>query len=60
MTHITTVIYDMDGLIIDSEPFWREAEIAVFKTVGIVLTDDDCRETTGFRFDEVVIPLFHK
>lgn len=48
------VIYDMDGLIIDSEPFWRKAEIKVFETVGVKLTDDDCKATTGFRFDEVV------
>lgn len=50
----------MDGLIIDSEPFWREAEIYVFGTVGITLTDDDCRQTTGFRFDEVVEHWFHR
>ncbi len=48
------VIYDMDGLIIDSEPFWRQSEIKVFSTVGLQLTDDDCKVTTGFRFDEVV------
>lgn len=48
------VIYDMDGLIIDSEPFWRQSEIKVFNTVGLQLTEDDCKVTTGFRFDEVV------
>lgn len=51
---INTVIFDMDGLLIDSEPFWRKAEIAVFKTVGLHLTDEQCTLTTGFRFDEVV------
>ncbi len=44
----------MDGLLIDSEPFWRKAEIEVFKSVGLQLTDADCTLTTGFRFDEVV------
>lgn len=48
------VIYDMDGLIIDSEPFWRKAEMKVFATVGLILTEQDCMHTTGFRFDEVV------
>lgn len=48
------VIYDMDGLIINSEPFWRQAEIKVFATVGLTLTEQDCIQTTGFRFDEVV------
>ncbi|HLV52489.1 MAG TPA: hexitol phosphatase HxpB [Cryomorphaceae bacterium] len=48
------VIFDMDGLLIDSEPLWRKAEIAGFAEVGLRLTDDDCRETMGFRLDEVV------
>jgi sugar-phosphatase len=49
-----TVIFDMDGLLIDSEPLWREAEIAIFESVGIRLTEQLCRETTGLRIDEVV------
>ncbi len=52
--NIEAVIYDMDGLIIDSEPFWRKAEMKVFATVGLELSEKDCIETTGFRFDEVV------
>lgn len=55
---IEAIIFDMDGLIIDSEPFWRRAEIAVFKTVGIALTEEDCRETMGYRLNEVV-DLWH-
>lgn len=51
---LRTVIYDMDGLIINSEPFWRQVEIKVFATVGVHLTEHDCIQTTGFRFDEVV------
>ena len=51
---IKAAIFDMDGLLIDSEPFWRRAEMAVFKTVGINLTEDNCRETMGYRLDEVV------
>lgn len=48
------VIYDMDGVIINSEPFWRQAEIKVFATVGLHLNESDCLHTTGLRFDEVV------
>ncbi len=48
------VIFDMDGLLIDSEPLWREAEIEVFGSVGVPLTDEMCRQTTGLRHDEVV------
>lgn len=48
------VIFDMDGLLIDSEPLWREAEIAIFESVGVQLTEELCHETIGLRTDEVV------
>jgi len=51
---IKAVIFDMDGLIIDSEPFWRETEKTVFSKVGIHLTDAMCRSTMGLRLDNVV------
>jgi sugar-phosphatase len=51
---INAVIFDMDGLLIDSEPFWREAEVLAFGQVGIALTEDDCVQTIGLRLDEVV------
>ena len=60
MEQFGAVIYDMDGLIIDSEPFWRLAEMKVFAKVGLLLTEKDCMETTGFRFDEVVEHWYHK
>ena len=47
-------IFAMDGLLIDSEPLWRLAEREVFAGVGLELTDEDCRRTTGLRSDEVV------
>lgn len=50
----TVVIFDMDGVLIDSEPLWRRAEIEVFGTVGVALTEADCMRTTGLRIDEVV------
>lgn len=48
-------IFDMDGLLIDSEPFWRAAEIKVFQALNIPFTEDMCRETVGMRIDEVVV-----
>ena len=47
-------IFDMDGLLIDSEPLWQEAEINAFRSVGVPLTTEMCRETLGVRLDQVV------
>lgn len=52
--HSEAIIFDMDGLLINTEPYWRKAEMEVFSTVGIQLTEDDCRQTMGYRFQEVV------
>jgi beta-phosphoglucomutase-like phosphatase (HAD superfamily) len=57
---IEAVIFDMDGLIIDSEPLWREAEIEIFATAGIALDDERCRETLGLRIDQVVDHWYRK
>jgi len=48
------VVFDMDGVIIDSEPLWRRAMIRVFNASGLVFTDNDCRITTGMRIDQVI------
>ena len=48
------VIYDMDGVIINSEPLWREALIHCFNKVGFDVTQDKCRTTQGMRLIEVV------
>ena len=48
------VIFDMDGVIIDSEYLWRRAMIEGFTEIGIPFTDADCRVTTGMRFKEVI------
>ncbi|MCY7360189.1 MAG: hexitol phosphatase HxpB [Rudanella sp.] len=51
---IQAAIFDMDGLLVDSEPHWREVEIGVFDTVGLHLTDEQCKLTTGLPTDAVV------
>ena len=50
---LDAVILDMDGLMIDSEPFWRQAEIEEFQKVGLHLSEEMCIQTTGIRIDEV-------
>jgi sugar-phosphatase len=51
---VKAVIFDMDGVLIDSEPLWRQAERERFGAVGLHLEDDDMRRTMGLRVDEVV------
>ncbi len=38
----------------DSEPHWRAMERDVFATVGLYLTDDECKQTTGLPILDVV------
>jgi sugar-phosphatase len=52
------VIFDMDGVIIDSEPLWRAAERQVFAEVGLEISDADCESTMGMRTDEVIAHWF--
>ena len=51
---IRAVIFDMDGVLVDSEPLWRLAERRTFAEIGIDLTDSDCEQTMGMRTDEVI------
>jgi len=51
---IEAVIFDLDGVLIDSEPLWQDAEIAVFGPLGIALDRELCQLTMGLRSDEVV------
>lgn len=51
---IKAVIFDMDGVLIDSEPLWCEAKIDVFTKVGVPMTKERYKESVGLRADEVV------
>ncbi len=51
---IQAIIFDMDGLLVDSEPFWRIAEQEVFSKVAVPLTEEMTYQTTGLRTDEVI------
>lgn len=52
--HFKAVIYDMDGVLIDSEPLWKIAMEQVFHQVGCELTRKDFEKTVGLRLDEVI------
>ena len=51
---VTSVVLDMDGLLIDTEPAWRAAEAAIFAALGVELSEADLLETTGQVIGEVV------
>ncbi len=48
------LIFDMDGVLIDSEPAWQAAEIRVLGQLGVPLTHALAQQTTGWRIDRVV------
>ena len=51
---IDAVIFDMDGLLIDSEPLWETAEMEAFPALGVPLTPELKKCTTGLRSAEIV------
>jgi beta-phosphoglucomutase-like phosphatase (HAD superfamily) len=46
-------IFDMDGLLIDSEILWHQAEIEILGDLGVPLSRDSCRGTKGMFVEEV-------
>lgn len=48
------IIFDMDGILVDSEPYWNLAIRKGFRTVGLEMSDTMCEETMGARLNEVV------
>ena len=54
MFNCKAVIFDMDGVIIDSEGLWREAQKGALARWGACVSDEECiRLTKGKRLDEI-------
>ncbi|ELY6344320.1 hexitol phosphatase HxpB [Cronobacter muytjensii] len=52
---ILAAIFDMDGLLIDSEPLWDQAELEVMATLGVDTSRrHELPDTLGLRIDLVV------
>ncbi|WET13829.1 hexitol phosphatase HxpB [Yersinia intermedia] len=52
---IKAAIFDMDGLLIDSEPLWLQAELDIFTNLGLDTSSrNSLPDTLGLRIDLVV------
>ncbi|WP_336240368.1 hexitol phosphatase HxpB [Citrobacter werkmanii] len=52
---ILAAIFDMDGLLVDSEPLWDQAELDVMASLGVDITRrHELPDTLGLRIDMVV------
>lgn len=57
---MNAVIFDMDGLLIDSEPLWKEAADELFLNFGIELSLEQYAKTTGLRTREFLDFWFNR
>ena len=46
------IIFDMDGLLVDSEPVWHEVEIELIESLGYAYSDEVRDMGIGMRVDE--------
>lgn len=51
---ISAAIFDMDGVLIDSMPFWKQAIKETVEDVGSSFTEELWQQTKGKRIDQVV------
>ncbi|WP_312756731.1 hexitol phosphatase HxpB [Pantoea brenneri] len=52
---VLAALFDMDGLLIDSEPLWDQAELDIFSTLDVDLSRrNELPDTLGLRIDQTV------
>jgi HAD superfamily hydrolase (TIGR01509 family) len=52
--NVRATLFDMDGLLIDSEVLWHKAEVEIFGLLGVPLDESESRSTKGMYVNEVV------
>jgi mannitol-1-/sugar-/sorbitol-6-/2-deoxyglucose-6-phosphatase len=57
---IEAVIFDMDGLLIDSETLWQSAQVTALKTVGIEPKKGDFQHVLGLGLHGTVEWWYHR
>ncbi len=60
ITKMKAVIFDMDGVIIDSEPLWQRAELEIFSSLGADVSSELCEMTKYMATNEVTEFWFNK
>jgi mannitol-1-/sugar-/sorbitol-6-/2-deoxyglucose-6-phosphatase len=53
LKNFDAAVFDMDGLLLDSEPLWKRAEREVFAEVGIQITEEMSKVTAPMTTAEV-------
>jgi len=57
---LRATLFDMDGLLLDSEILWHKAELEIFGSLGVPLGNGVGRSTKGMFVEEVVAYWFAK
>ncbi len=56
---VEAVIFDMDGLLVDSEPYWQKTERILMKEIGLDITEDMQKETFGLSTREMILHWYN-
>lgn len=57
---LAAVLWDMDGTIVDSEPFWLEAEYQIARKYGVEWTLEDAISHVGLGIPETALSMQQK
>lgn len=47
------IIFDMDGVLVESEDIWKQAECEIFSSLGVTVSEEDSRQTQTMTTKEV-------